>query len=71
MDGAEKTANVDSHNMHPLKVDVTSKSDWEAALNEVLNRWGHIDIVINNAGTTYKNKVSSTLGRNIFLSCGP
>lgn len=58
MEGAEKTAKVDSQNMHAMKVDVTIRSDWEAALKEVMNRWGRIDIVINNAGTTYKNKVT-------------
>jgi NADP-dependent 3-hydroxy acid dehydrogenase YdfG len=44
--------------MHAMKVDVTIKSDWEAALKEATSRWGRIDIVINNAGTTYKNKVT-------------
>lgn len=57
MEGAEKTANVNSQNMHAMKVDVTIKSDWEAALKEATSRWGRIDIIINNAGTTYKNKV--------------
>ena len=71
MDGAGKTANADSHNMHAMKVDVTSKSDWEAALEEVMNRWGRIDVVINNAGTTYKNKVYWILRSNVSRDSVP
>ncbi|TQS31485.1 hypothetical protein Golomagni_08231 [Golovinomyces magnicellulatus] len=39
-----------------LKVDVTKRADWEAALKDVVDNFGHLDIVVNNAGTTYSNK---------------
>ena len=71
MKGAETTVDVDRHNMHAMKVDVTLQSDWEAALEDVLTRWGRIDIVINNAGTTYKNKVHLILRWNVSQRCIP
>lgn len=40
-----------------LKADVTSASDWDALFDAAKSRYGRIDILINNAGTTYKNKV--------------
>jgi 3-oxoacyl-[acyl-carrier protein] reductase len=39
-----------------LLADVTSQKDWQLALEKVLAVWGHLDIVVNNAGTTYRNK---------------
>ena len=38
------------------KIDVTKREDWEKALKDVVDTWGHLDIVVNNAGTTYSNK---------------
>lgn len=40
-----------------LKVDVTSRSDWERLLKFTDEKFGRLDFVINNAGTTYRNKV--------------
>lgn len=39
-----------------IKADVTSRDDWQRALDETISRWGKIDVVVNNAGTTYRNK---------------
>lgn len=39
-----------------LGADVTSEKDWNAALNEVLEKFGKLDIVVNNAGISYRNK---------------
>jgi NAD(P)-dependent dehydrogenase (short-subunit alcohol dehydrogenase family) len=41
-----------------LKADVTSRDDWKKALEATISRWGKIDVVVNNAGTTYRNKPS-------------
>ncbi|KAL8243726.1 hypothetical protein R6Q59_009984 [Mikania micrantha] len=38
------------------KANVTLKADWESVLKLTLDTYGALDIVINNAGTTYKNK---------------
>jgi len=39
-----------------VKCNVTSRADWEAVLKFADEKFGRIDIVINNAGTTYRNK---------------
>src|SRR5947207_535854 len=31
-------------------LDVTSETDWQAAIDAVLGRWGKLDILVNNAG---------------------
>lgn len=41
-----------------VKADVTKRADWEAAVKKADETHGKIDIVINNAGTTYRNKVT-------------
>ena len=40
-----------------VQADVTKRSDWEAVLKKALDEYGGIDIVINNAGACYPNKV--------------
>lgn len=41
-----------------VKADVTQRSDWEKVLKQAVDEHGKLDIVVNNAGTTYPNKVS-------------
>jgi NADP-dependent 3-hydroxy acid dehydrogenase YdfG len=41
-----------------MKMDVTQESDWKKAVDICIEKFGRIDIVVNNAGTSYKNKVS-------------
>jgi len=38
------------------KADVTKKSDWEALVKFADEKFGRLDVVVNNAGTTYRNK---------------
>jgi NADP-dependent 3-hydroxy acid dehydrogenase YdfG len=40
-----------------MKMDVSKDTDWKSAVDLCVNKWGRIDICVNNAGTTYKNKV--------------
>ena len=39
-------------------VNVTKRADWEDLAKHTIEKHGKIDIVVNNAGTTYRNKVS-------------
>lgn len=41
------------------KTNVTSRSDWESLAKFAEEKFGKIDVVINNAGTTYRNKVGA------------
>jgi len=40
---------------------VTSRQDWENLLKATLETYGGLDIIVNNAGTTYKNKPTETV----------
>ncbi|KAL4908747.1 hypothetical protein BDW74DRAFT_187301 [Aspergillus multicolor] len=39
-----------------IYADVTRRESWEALLQKTLNEHGKLDIVVNNAGATYRNK---------------
>ncbi|KAL2835658.1 4-formylbenzenesulfonate dehydrogenase TsaC1/TsaC2 [Aspergillus pseudoustus] len=41
-----------------VKADVTKPADWRAAVDTALAKWGKVDILINNAGWTYRRKDS-------------
>lgn len=41
-----------------VRADVTKREDWEKVLKSAVDAHGSLDIVVNNAGTTYPNKVS-------------
>ena len=43
--------------MHFIKTNVALEADWENLMENTLAKWGRMDILINNAGTSYKNKV--------------
>jgi 3-oxoacyl-[acyl-carrier protein] reductase len=49
------------------KMDVTSEADWKQAVDLCVNALRGLDIVVNNAGTTYKNKVCSII---LLVSAG-
>ncbi|RFU31193.1 hypothetical protein B7463_g5136, partial [Scytalidium lignicola] len=42
-----------------LQLDVTSRSDWESAFALARSRLGKLDIIVNNAGTTYRKQAST------------
>ncbi|KAH6989390.1 oxidoreductase [Ilyonectria sp. MPI-CAGE-AT-0026] len=46
--------------------DVTKKADWEDLLSEALRLFGHLDIVVNNAGATYANKPTEDVTESEF-----
>ncbi|KAJ5494922.1 4-formylbenzenesulfonate dehydrogenase TsaC1/TsaC2 [Penicillium diatomitis] len=39
-----------------LNMNVASKQDWETAIHTASDKFGRLDIVVNNAGTSYRNK---------------
>lgn len=51
-----------------VRCDVTKRADWENIVKVADEKFGKIDCVINNAGTTYRNKVSSTTSFQSILT---
>lgn len=41
-----------------VKGNVTDRKSWEEIVKTTDEKFGNIDVVVNNAGTTYRNKVS-------------
>jgi 3-oxoacyl-[acyl-carrier protein] reductase len=41
---------------HFLKGDVTSSADWAAMVKAAVEKFGRLDVVVNNAGWTHRNK---------------
>lgn len=48
------------------KADVTKREDWEQLLKTATEQMGGLDIVVNNAGTTYPNKPTEQVSDNDF-----
>lgn len=51
-------ASLSNPNAKSAEMDVSSEADWKRVVEGVVADWGRLDIVINNAGTTYRNKPS-------------
>ena len=39
-------------------MDVTKADDWKGIVDLAFSEFGRVDVLVNNAGTTYRNKVS-------------
>ena len=48
---------VENDNLHFLPLDVTQTNECESLIAEVQQRWGGVDILINNAGISYRSVV--------------
>ncbi|CAK7242820.1 MAG: hypothetical protein STHCBS139747_004322 [Sporothrix thermara] len=46
--------------------DVTKPADWEALLKVAVDKFGGLDIVVNNAGATYANKATEEVTERDF-----
>ena len=55
--GGERVAATHPKSMHFMKMNVTNEEDWETCIENTVDKFGRIDICVNNAGTSYKNKV--------------
>jgi 3-oxoacyl-[acyl-carrier protein] reductase len=55
-DGAKKVASEAGEGAVAVAGDVTRRSDLDAAVKVATDKFGHLDIVVNNAGWTYRNK---------------
>lgn len=49
-----------------VRCDVSSSDEVAAAVQAVLQRWGRLDIVVNNAGTTHPNKPAGEVSEDEF-----
>lgn len=57
----EKAAELrkDGFEVEALLLDVTSKESWSSLVEQIVQKYGRIDILINNAGFTNQSKTSS------------
>lgn len=56
-EGGLKTCSANPELLHFVQCNVASRTDWEGLLKETVEKWGRVDVVVNNAGTSYRNKV--------------
>jgi NAD(P)-dependent dehydrogenase (short-subunit alcohol dehydrogenase family) len=54
-------------NMYFVEMNVAKSNDWEKCLKECVEKFGRVDVVVNNAGTSYRNKVSFEWERKKML----
>ncbi|PYH45752.1 NAD(P)-binding protein [Aspergillus saccharolyticus JOP 1030-1] len=52
----ESLAATEPAALHFEKVDVTKAEDWERVVSVTVQKFGRVDVLVNNAGTTYRNK---------------
>lgn len=57
-DGEKTAAGIDRAEY--LHLDVSSESDWEAAVSDVIGRHGHLDVLVNNAGIDLVKRLENT-----------
>jgi NAD(P)-dependent dehydrogenase (short-subunit alcohol dehydrogenase family) len=58
VDGGRQVAQSFSDQMIFQKTNVAREGDWYTLMKEATKAFGRVDCLVNNAGTTYKNKVS-------------
>ncbi|KAH8656186.1 3-ketoacyl-reductase-like protein [Tricladium varicosporioides] len=67
--GGERVASTHPSEMHFIKMDVAKDEDWEMLLENTLAKFGRIDICVNNAGASYKNKPTDKVTEDEFDKC--
>ncbi|WP_040928974.1 glucose 1-dehydrogenase [Nosocomiicoccus massiliensis] len=53
----QKTANSLGDDVLFIKQDVSKEEDWNHVIQEVMNKWNRIDVLVNNAGITYNKTI--------------
>ena len=56
--GGKQTVDALPESMKFHRADVTKATDWKLLVEAAQDTFGGIDCLVNNAGTTYKNKAS-------------
>ncbi|TGO27854.1 hypothetical protein BPAE_0036g00650 [Botrytis paeoniae] len=54
--GGERVASSWPQSMVFVKMDVMREEEWEGLCRETRERWGRVDVCVNNAGGSYRNK---------------
>ncbi|KAL2357086.1 oxidoreductase [Cryomyces antarcticus] len=70
-EGAKSTAKRigDDSNVRAIKMNVCEEDDWRTAVDTCVKDFGRLDIVVNNAGTTYRNKNTLEVTAAEFERC--
>lgn len=55
----EKATKIEYDAIYPIKLDVTSKENWQEVVNKVIQKEGSLDILVNNAGYTNSTKTTA------------
>lgn len=66
-EAGERVAARDSANLFFHYLDVTKEESWTEIMQFVTKRWGKCDVLVNNAGASYVNKVSYVIARLMGL----
>ncbi|RXY89868.1 3-alpha-hydroxysteroid dehydrogenase [Salmonella sp. 3DZ2-4SM] len=53
----QKTANSLGDDVLFIKHDVSKEADWNHVIQEVMDKWNRIDVLVNNAGITYNKTI--------------
>jgi NAD(P)-dependent dehydrogenase (short-subunit alcohol dehydrogenase family) len=56
--GVRSKAKEIGGSVHAIRVNVTEAEDWKTAVETAVSKFGRLDIVVNNAGTSYRNKAT-------------
>lgn len=73
--GGSDVAKAMPDSMSFFRADVGEQEDWRRLVDTAKSRYGRLDCLVNNAGTTYHNKVeldlpsSMALARVLIMAC--
>ena len=63
LEAARRLVEADGHELHTYVCDLTDAADCERLVRSVLETFGHVDVLVNNAGRSIRRGVESTFGR--------